>query len=822
MPENNAQALLANPPRLQLRALLKVITMERILINATHSDELRVAIVKDSLLLDLDIENPGTAQNVANIYKGKISSIEPSLGAVFVDYGSEKHGFLPFKEISPEYFSSKQNTDDIQNADIHKLLRVGQEVVIQIDKDERGNKGAALTTFISLAGSYLVLMPNNPRAGGISRRIEGEEREQLRETINQLKLPEGMGTIIRTAGVNKGLEDLQWDLEILLQYWEAIKKAAVAKPGPYLIHKESDAIVRAVRDHLRLTIDEIIIDNEDAYTRTRDYIAQVKPQFTSKLKLYSGQLPLFSHFLIEQQIESAYERVVHLPSGGSLAIDPTEALVAIDINSARATKGRDIEETALNTNLEAADEVARQLKVRDMGGLIVIDFIDMLKSANQRKVETRMREALRADRARIQVGKISRFGLLEMSRQRLRSSLNKNTQITCDNCDGRGTIRSVDSLTRSILRVIEEQSIKAGSAQIHVQLPIDIATYLLNEKRQALHTIQELSQTELVIIPNHHLQSPHYSLKLIKDEHSKNTLSYKLAKIPKADNSNKKLQREYKSEPAINQFLNTDNNKSNPHKRSTEGSLIKRIWDALFGAEQEQPAKPVKRRPPAKRQRSNHSPKAKSGPDARKGQKQKHSNPRSKARPKGQDGQTKKPTANKPAKSQTQPHKTQANKAQNPAKQQTDQPAAKKEAPVKNPVELKNKSASNASKPIAQQATPSTKPATTAPKPTATTPPATTAPKPTATTPPVTTAPKPTATTPPVTTAPKPTATKPPVTTVPKPTATTPPVTTTPKPTATPKPAAAEKATRPATPTANKPKTASSLQQVKTKKADKT
>ncbi|MCB1827045.1 MAG: Rne/Rng family ribonuclease, partial [Coxiellaceae bacterium] len=512
--------------------------MKRMLINATQPDELRVAITDDSLLIDLDIEHPGQEQKKSNIYKGKITSIEPSLGAVFVDYGSERHGFLPLKEVSREYFLSE--VDNMEDIDIKQVLKEGQELVVQVEKEERGTKGAALTTFISLAGSYLVLMPNNPRAGGISRRIEGDERDHLKETIGKLDLPEGMGIIIRTAGVDKSAEELKWDLDVLLRYWEATKQAAVARPGPYLIHQESDVIIRAIRDYLRQDIEEIIVDEPACYERARNYLSQVRPDFANRLKLYSNHLPLFSRFQIEQQIEEAYQREVRLPSGGSMVIDITEALISIDINSARATKGGSIEETAHNTNLEAADEIARQLRIRDIGGLIVIDFIDMTVNKNQRDVENRLREALRFDRARIQIGRISRFGLLEMSRQRLRASLSKSTQITCPRCSGRGTIRGVESLALSVIHLIQEHASRANNVTLQVQLPVDTATYLLNEKRDVIKNIENHSQVEIVIVPNPHLVSPQYQIKEVKDDQGRVTPSYQLAKMPKVDSPAKK------------------------------------------------------------------------------------------------------------------------------------------------------------------------------------------------------------------------------------------------------------------------------------------
>jgi len=580
--------------------------MKRMLINATQPDELRFAITDDAQLIDLDIEIPGQEQKKSNIYKGIITSIEPSLGAVFVNYGSERHGFLPLKEVSREYFL--EDTGDYE-PDIHKILKLGQELVVQVDKEERGTKGAALTTFISLAGSFLVLMPNNPRAGGISRRIEGDDRDNLRDIINQLSLPEGMGVIVRTAGVGKSIQELKWDLDVLLRYWEAIKQAAVAKAGPYLIHQESDVVIRAIRDYLRQDIEEIIVDDPASYERARHYITQVRPNFSDRLKLYRDKLPLYSRFQIEQQIENAYQREVRLPSGGSLVIDHSEALVAIDINSARATRGGNIEETALQTNLEAAEEIARQLRIRDIGGLVVIDFIDMTPMRNQREVENCLRNALRQDRARIQVGRISRFGLLEMSRQRLRTSLVKASQITCPRCSGQGSIRSIESLGLSIIHLIQEQAAKAKNLHLQIQLPIDAATYLVNEKRDLLKDIESHCQVKITIIPNQHLESPQYQFKQIKIDpssldHSKGTPSYKLAKSVKTTESTKKQTTKAPAfEPVVQQFLSTAPPSPTPHKQANQG-LFKRLMAKMFGNEVQSPTSPTATsKSPARRRR---------------------------------------------------------------------------------------------------------------------------------------------------------------------------------------------------------------------------
>ena len=489
--------------------------MKRMLINATQPEELRVALVDGQRLYDLDIESGAREQKKANIYKGRITRVEPSLEAAFVDFGSERHGFLPLKEISREYFSKQVEG----RVNIKDVLKEGQEVIVQVDKEERGNKGAALTTFISLAGRYLVLMPNNPRAGGISRRIEGEERNELREALNSLNVPADMGMIVRTAGLGRSAEELQWDLDYLLQLWEAIKGASEERKAPFLIYQESNVIIRAIRDYLRQDIGEVLIDSEEVKEEALSFISQVMPQYASKVKLYEDSVPLFNRFQIESQIETAFEREVKLPSGGSIVIDHTEALVSIDINSARATKGGDIEETALQTNLEAAEEIARQLRLRDIGGLIVIDFIDMTPAKNQRAVEERVRESLEADRARVQVGRISRFGLLEMSRQRLRPSLGETSGIVCPRCNGRGTIRDVESLSLSVLRLIEEEALKDRTAEVRAHVPVPVATFLLNEKRDALAKTEARTRVRVLVLPNPHMDTPHFDVQRLRDDH---------------------------------------------------------------------------------------------------------------------------------------------------------------------------------------------------------------------------------------------------------------------------------------------------------------
>lgn len=493
--------------------------MKRMLINATQPEELRVALVDGQWLYDLDIENRTREQKKANIYKGKITRIEPSLEAAFVDYGAERHGFLPLKEISREYFL-KQPKDIEGRIKIKDVVKEGLEVIVQVDKEERGNKGAALTTFVSLAGRYLVLMPNNPRAGGISRRIDGEERAELRDALAKIDVPSGMGAIVRTAGVGRSAEELQWDLNYLLQLWQSIKKVADTSNSPSFLFQESNVILRAIRDYLRPDIGEVYVDSQEAFDLASEFVRQVMPNYQNKIKLYEDSTPLFNRYQIESQIETAFQREVKLPSGGSIVIDVTEALVSIDINSSRATKGSDIEETALQTNLEAADEIARQLRLRDIGGLQVIDFIDMQPVRNQREVENRMREALSMDRARVQVGRISRFGLLEMSRQRLRPSLGETTSKVCPRCSGQGTIRSTKSLALSILRLVEEEAQKERSAEIRAIAPVPVATYLLNEKRKAISNIEHRNGTRVVIVPSEEMVTPHFEVQRLRDDDS--------------------------------------------------------------------------------------------------------------------------------------------------------------------------------------------------------------------------------------------------------------------------------------------------------------
>src|SRR5579871_1486390 len=490
--------------------------MKRMLVNATQQEELRVALVDGQKLFDLSIELPSREQKKANVYKGRISRVEPSLEACFVDYGAQRHGFLPLKEVSREYFRQQPQGGRMN---IRELLKEGQDLIVQVEKEERGNKGAASTTFISLAGRFLVLMPNNPRAGGVSRRIEGEDRDQMREVMGQLQIPDGMGAIVRTAGVGRSAEELQWDLDNLKTQWDQIAAASNDRPAPFLVFRESDAVTRAMRDCLSDDIGEVLVDDEAAYQKAQEYMQRFMPQDAQRrLKMYVDDIALFTRFQIESQIESAYAHKVQLPSGGSIVIDYTEALVSIDINSARATRGSDIETTALNTNLEAADEIARQLRIRDIGGLIVIDFIDMESTKNQREVEDRLRDAVKMDRARIQIGRLSRFGLLEMSRQRLRPSLGESSHIVCPRCVGIGSIRSIESMTLAILRLIGEELRKDRTSRVIAQVPVDVATYLFNEKREWLRTLEDKSEAELIIVPNENIQTPEYSIRRVRDD----------------------------------------------------------------------------------------------------------------------------------------------------------------------------------------------------------------------------------------------------------------------------------------------------------------
>ena len=558
----------------------------RMLINATHEEEIRVALVNGSRLDNLDIEVLGKEQQKANIYKGKITRIEPSLEAVFVDYGGERHGFLPYREISKIYHRSPSEDSSPDRNNIRDKLSEGQEIIIQIEKESRGNKGAALTTYISLAGCYLVLMPNNPKVGGISRRIDGEEREELREVLNQLTIPDNMGVIVRTAGMGRDIKDLQWDLDVLVQQWTSIEKAAKERSAPFLIYQESSLIVRAIRDHLRPDINEILIDSPKVFEDASMHIRMMRPDFISRVKLYNDSIPLFSRFQIESQIEMAFKREVTLPSGGAIVIDHTEALISIDINSARATRGGDIEETAYNTNLEAAEEIARQLRLRDIGGLIVIDFIDMNVVRNQKSVEQRLKDALVMDRARVQVGRISRFGLLEMSRQRLRPELASARDIQCPRCLGQGTIRSIEVLALNMIRLIEEEAIKDNTAQVYIEVPVEVATYLINEKRQAILDIERKHHIKIILMPSQHLATPNYNLKRIKKDDANDGIeepaSYSLASkpdVPRNQYNSAKPAIDRSNIPAVSNF--------NPNMAPQKQGIIRRFLTTILGSDEE-------------------------------------------------------------------------------------------------------------------------------------------------------------------------------------------------------------------------------------------
>ena len=592
--------------------------MKRMLINATQQEELRVALVDGQKLYDLDIETPSREQKKANVYKGRITRIEPSLEAVFVDYGSERHGFLPFKEIARGYLDPEL-AGDSGRPNVKDAIKEGQEVVVQIDKEERGNKGAALTTFVSLAGRYLVLMPNNPRAGGVSRRIEGDERQELRDIMRSLDIPNGMGMIVRTAGVGRSVEELQWDLNYLQHVWESIQNAVEQREAPFLVYQESNIIIRALRDYMRPDIGEILIDNPKTYQYARDFMEQVIPHNLSKLKLYQDATPLFTRFQIESQIETAYMREVALPSGGAVVIDYAEALISIDINSARATKGSDIEETALTTNLEAADEVARQLRLRDLGGLVVIDFIDMNSTRNQREVENRVRELLKLDRARIQVSRISRFGLMEMSRQRLRPSLDQASHVVCPRCNGQGSIRGVQSLALSLLRLIEEEAIKEKTGRVMAQVPVKVATFLLNEKRASIETIEQRHNMRVLIIPNESLETPHFELLRLRNDELNDSESARpsyemVVHVEDQDETNSDEQlKNIAEEPAVKTIAPTT--PAPPHtiapqqlasapQTTTKPGFFKWLSTTLFGAAKEEP-EVVEEKPPPRRRRNN-------------------------------------------------------------------------------------------------------------------------------------------------------------------------------------------------------------------------
>ncbi len=571
--------------------------MKRILFNATHPEELRLAVVDGQKLLDLDIESSSYQQKKGNIYKGKVTRVEPSLEAAFVDYGSERQGFLPLKEISRIYFQGYDERTPMSQVRIKDVVKEGQEMVVQVDKEERGTKGAALTTFVSLAGRYLVLMPNNPKGGGISRRIEGEERAELREAMSQLKLPDDYSVIARTAGIGRNAEELQWDLDYLIHLWEAIAKAAQDRPASFLIYQESNLVVRATRDYLKADIGEILVDNPEIHERMKKFMQQVAPPFLDKLKLYKDETPLFSRYQIEHQIESAFSREVRLESGGALVFDKTEALVTIDVNSSRATKGADIEETALNTNLEAAEEVARQLRLRDLGGLIVIDFIDMTPERSRREVENRIFEALKVDRARTQVGRISRFGLLEMSRQRLRPPLGESSSLVCPRCDGSGRIRGVQSSALQILRMVQEEAMKENTAAVHVHLPIATATYLLNEKRMEISAIESRIGTPIMIIPTEELDTPHYNIRRLRIDEldaESEVPSYDLEIVEEEEEEKPTQQTAMPTaeKPIIGPLTHAGAAPMPPKKAEGPG-ILKKIVSSLFGKKEVEEKKPA-------------------------------------------------------------------------------------------------------------------------------------------------------------------------------------------------------------------------------------
>ena len=580
--------------------------MKRMLINATQPEESRVAMVDGQFLYDLDIEVAARSQRKASIYKAKITRIEPSLEAAFVDYGAERHGFLPFKEVAREFYADKV-TGSGESASVKEALAEGQELLVQVEKEERGKKGAALTTFPSLAGRYLVLMPNNPRAGGISRRIEGEERTALREALSALEVPAGMGLIVRTAGVGKSHEELQWDLDYLLKLWRAVETAANERSGPFLVYQESNVIIRAIRDYFDKDVSEILIDDEKVYEQARDFIAQVMPESVDRVRRYEGRVPLFNRFQIESQIESAFSHSVRLPAGGNLVIDHTEALVSVDVNSARATKGGDIEETALNTNLEAADEVARQLRLRDVGGLIVIDFIDMTPARNQRDVEQRLRDALKQDRARVQFGRISRFGLLEMSRQRLRPSLGESSLRTCPTCNGRGYVRGPESLALSILRIVEEEAMKDLTGRIVARLPIEVATFLLNEKREGIFDIEKRTGVQIILVPDPSMILPNYQVERVRDEDhrhdSAREVSYELTTEVEATPAFATEPAARVDEPAVKVVpppAPPPGRSASPAESSEKAGLFARLRNWLRGERREPTPASSPSRPPAR------------------------------------------------------------------------------------------------------------------------------------------------------------------------------------------------------------------------------
>jgi len=673
--------------------------MKRIAINATQSEEIRVAMVDGQYLYDLDIEHPNRAQKKSNIYKAIVTRVEPSLEAAFVNYGADRHGFLPFKEISKDYWKNTgKKTEGRPN--IKDVIKEGQELMVQVDKEERGNKGAALTTYISLAGRYLVLMPNNPRAGGVSRRIEGEDRHKIRDILSQLDIPEGMGTIVRTAGVGRELDELTWDMEYLKTLWTAISQANEEHKAPTLLYQESNVIIRALRDYFRSDIGEILVDNEQVYAQAHDFISAVMPHNLRKLKHYTDTVPLFSRYQVENQIDSAFHREVNLPSGGAIVIDHTEALISIDVNSARSTRGQGIEETALNTNLEAADEVARQLRLRDLGGLVVIDFIDMLPNRNQREVEKRLRDALKMDRARVQVGRISRFGLLEMSRQRLRPSLGESSQIICPRCSGEGTIRGVESLALSIMRLMEEEAMKDMTVEVVAETPVAVATFLLNEKRKPLSEIQDRHDIRLTVIPNPDLDTPHYEIMRLKEEEAED-LPKTYKRVTKSTTLDAASTHSEPTAPAAAQPIVSQVRPSTPAPISSTAkpSFISRLVGSLFGSKKEETVeqpKPVRKQSTNTRSNNGNSQSRnrKQNPNQNKARntKPKATNSRNKQNDKSQDKPQAKPKPQKNSNAQKQPVKT-ADKKPRPQQNKATQPEADVTADVNANKQNKPKSA---------------------------------------------------------------------------------------------------------------------------------
>jgi ribonuclease E len=646
--------------------------MKRMLINAAQAEEIRVAAVDGQKLCDLDIELAHREQKKSNIYKGIITRIEPSLEAAFINYGAERHGFLPLKEISPQYFHTQPESG--QRVSIKNVLKEGQEVIVQVEKEERGNKGAALTTLISLAGPYLVLMPNNPKAGGISRRIEGEERSDLRDTLTALEIPEGMGLIVRTAGIGKGFEELQWGMNYLVHLWQAIDQASSEKAAPFLIHQEQDIIIRAIRDYLQKDTGEILIDSEKTFKQAKQFVEQVMPDHLHKIKFYDDTTPLFNRFQIEGQIESAFQREVRLPSGGAIVIDHTEALVAIDVNSAKSTRYDDIEETALKTNLEAADEIARQFRLRDAGGLVVIDFIDMSPIRNQREVEHRMKDAMKADRARVQIGRISRFGLLEMSRQRLRPSLGESVYNLCPKCEGHGFVRSIESLCLSILRMMEEEAMKEKTTKVITQLPVNAGTFLLNEKRTAIREIEERHNIDIILIPNASLEIPHYEIERIKESQPQpENSSHKLTKdLRNEETSSSKKEFIAKDIPAVNDF------QAPPLPSQLRKGMVRRFFDTIFSPKKTSVSD--KANTPATKA---EAPTAQNRPQQNRQQRPQNNRPQ-RNKPQNQKQRPKKPSRNDDTNSERK-NNTQNSNHQNNNKTEENKNKTRKQQPPKKP-----------------------------------------------------------------------------------------------------------------------------------------